>query len=172
MDTRQQLRAADDLDYSPGGSKRELRITYLLIAASSSRENEGGNDANDDDDDDKYKNWLSRCANANLRTRASLEVKSGQRVLSTAIYIGVAMPRGPVRREIVSFLEKQITGVDQRRGDDLLFGLGLTKERHKNRSVSASDAKHTFRRSNKSTNTSTSSRMYLNVDTVALSIIS
>lgn len=141
MDTRQQLRAADDLDYSPGGSKRELRTTYLLIAASPSRENEGGND----DDDDKYKNWLSQCANTNLRTRASLEVKPGQRVLSAAIYIGVAMPRGPVRREIVSFLEKQITGVDQRRGDDLLFGLGLTKERHKNRSVSANDAKRTLR---------------------------
>lgn len=48
-----------------------------------------------------------------------------KRVLSAAIYIDVAMPRGPVRRETVSFSEKQITGVDQRRRD-LLFGFGLT----------------------------------------------
>lgn len=123
-------------------SGRELRTTYLSTVISPSRENKGGNDvdanadANDDnDDDDEYKDWLSRCANTNLRTRTSLGVIPGQRVLSAAIYIGAAMPRSPVRRETVSFLEKQITGVDQRRGDDLPFGLGLAKERHKNRSV-------------------------------------
>lgn len=110
----------------------ELSI-YLLpfITILPSRENEGRKDANDDNDDDKYKNWLSRCANTNLCTRASLEFDPSQRVFSSAIYIDVAMPRGPVRRETVSFLEKQITDVDQRHGDDLLFGSGLTKERQK-----------------------------------------
>lgn len=163
---RQQLRAADDLGYGPGGSERELRTTtiYLLPFRAKTKAETMRTTATT--------NTRTDCANTNLRTRTSPEVNPGQRVLSAAIYIGVAMPHGPVRREIVSFLEKQITGVDQRRGDDLLFGLGLTKERHKNRSVSASDAKRTsrFRRSNKST--STSNGMHLNADTVALSIIS
>lgn len=83
-------------------------------------------------------NTRTDCLGAQIRTsvRGRLwGVNPGQRVFFTAIYIGAAMPRGPVRRETVSFLEKLITGVDQRRGDDLPFGFDLTKEGHKKRSV-------------------------------------